>query len=133
MSKNIIKETTGYSNALKNWVPKLMGPKVTKEMLETVHKLGCRAGKQALARAMEMRSCGASDGQIKAACIAGWGSSGSHHNKRRDLIAAKLVRRIAIGNSDSNGHTVYTIELTDKGKTKIGVEKPVVEVQEIQA
>ena len=117
MSKQI--ETTGYAVALKNWPTKLAGPKVTQAQLDTAHKLGCRAGKQALAMAMYLREGGASDGQVKAACIAGWGSSGSHHNKRRDMQGAGLVRNKNVGVADANGHKVYTIELTERGKARL--------------
>jgi hypothetical protein len=117
MTKQI--ETTGYQVALKNWPTKLAGPKVTLALLNTAHALGCRAGKQALAMAMYLREGGASDGQVKAACIAGWGSSGSHHNKRRDIQGAGLVKNAAVGVSDANGHKVYAITLTAKGEGKV--------------
>ena len=117
MSKSV--ETTGYAVALKNWPTKLAGPKVTQALLDTAHKLGCRPGKQALAMAMYLREGGASDGQVKAACIAGWGSSGSHHNKRRDIQGAGLVRNKNVGVADANGHKVYTIELTERGKARV--------------
>jgi hypothetical protein len=73
--------------------------------------------------AMYAREGGASDGQVKAACIAGWGSSGSHHNKRRDLVGAGLVKEINKGVSDAQGHKVYAIQLTAKGTAKLA--KPV--------
>lgn len=112
-------DTTGYQVALKNWPTKLAGPKVTQAEIDLAHKLGCRPGKQALAMAMYLRTGGASDGQVKAACIAGWGSSGSHHNKRRDIQSAGYVKNRNAGLADANGHKVYSIELTDKGRKRI--------------
>ncbi|HET9285722.1 MAG TPA: hypothetical protein VFR24_27540 [Candidatus Angelobacter sp.] len=113
-------DVTGwYSTVLKGWQVKLLGPKVTAELLSTAHALGCRPGKQALAMAMYLREGGASDGQVKAACIIQWGSSGSHHNKRRDLVdVAKLARNKPIIN-DAQGHKVYAITLTDKGVSRV--------------
>jgi len=122
MTKNT-NEATGYKVAFKNWPTKLAGPKPSQALLDQVHALGCRAGKQALAMAMYAREGGASDGQVKAACIAGWGSSGSHHNKRRDLVGAGLVKEINKGVSDAQGHKVYAIQLTAKGTAKLA--KPV--------
>ena len=106
--------TGWYSTVLKGWQVKLLGPKVIAEQLTAAHALGCRPGKQALAMAMYLREAGASDGQVKAACIIQWGSSGSHHNKRRDIVAAKFVRDVPTVN-DAQGHKVYAITLTDKG------------------
>lgn len=106
--------TGWYSTVLKGWQSKLLGPKVTAAELAAAHALGCRPGKQALAMAMYLRPQGASDGQVKAACIIQWGSSGSHHNKRRDIVAAKFVRDVPTVN-DAQGHKVYAIALTDKG------------------
>ena len=112
-----------YRSILKGWV-KALGSKPTAEMFEAVHALGCRPGKQALARAMELREEGATDGQVKQACIIGWGNSGSHHNKRKDLITAKWVKREAM--PPAGNHTVYKIVMTEKGLEKVaGVLVPV--------
>jgi hypothetical protein len=112
------KQVTGwYGNAFKNW-PKQCGPKPGADLLTTVHALGCRPGKQALARALELRECGATDGQVKMACIAGWGASGSHHNKRRDLITGGYVKRVPMQASDE-GHQVYRITLTARGEGRV--------------
>ncbi|HET9285727.1 MAG TPA: hypothetical protein VFR24_27565 [Candidatus Angelobacter sp.] len=101
--------------------------------LEAAHALGCRPGKQALAVAMCLREGGATDGQMKMACILNWGSSGSHHNKRGDLVDRKLVRTVN-AHEDATGHKVYTIALTPKGEALVkpkakAVEAPVQEAQ----
>jgi hypothetical protein len=72
---------------------------------------------------MELRAEGATDGQVKQACIIGWGNSGSHHNKRKDLIAAKWVKRETM--PPAGNHTVYKISLTDKGAEKVAGMVPV--------
>lgn len=118
MSKN---ENTGwYDTVLKAW-PKQAGAKPSVENFATAHKLGCRPGKQALAMAMYLRDGGATDGQVKLAAIVQWGSSGSHHNKRRDLVGAGLVKAKPVV-SDAQGHKVYAIALTDKGTKKLAAE-----------
>ena len=116
MSKH--SEKNYYANAFKNWVTKLMGPKPTLEQITAAHAAGCRPGKQALAMAMYQREAGASDGQVKAACIAGWGSSGSHHNKRRDLVKAGYFKTKPLP-ADGAGHKVYAVTLTPKGEGKV--------------
>ncbi len=114
-----------YGMVTKGWSVKLSGPKPTVEQVLQAHAL-CglnRAfGKQALARALELREGGATDGQIKAACIAVWGGSGSHHNKRGDLHRAKLVTVDKVKVADDAGgagHTVYRIALTAKGSALV--------------
>ena len=111
-------DTNWYTTVFKGWQVKALGPKPTAELFTQAHALGCRPGKQALAMAMYLRDGGATDGQVKMACIIQWGSSGSHHNKRRDLIAAKLVaEKPAV--SDAQGHKVYAIALTARGTSKV--------------
>ena len=118
MSKANDNVTGWYATVLKGWQVKALGPKPTVDQFKAAHAMGCRPGKQALAMAMYLRDGGATDGQVKMACIIQWGSSGSHHNKRRDLIAAKLVaEKPAV--SDAQGHKVYAIALTAKGVSKV--------------
>lgn len=107
-----------YETVLKGWQVKALGPKPTLANFEAAHALGCRAGKQALAMAMYLRDSGATDGQVKMACIIQWGSSGSHHNKRRDIISAGWVKAKPV-QADAQGHKVYAIALTDKGTKKL--------------
>lgn len=109
---------TPYRQVLSHWRTKELGPKPTLAQLEAAHALGCRPGKQALAVAMCLRQGGATDGQMKMACILNWGSSGSHHNKRGDLVDRKLVRNVISG-EDASGHKVYTIALTPKGEALV--------------
>lgn len=108
--------TATYAVALKGWQTKVMGSKVTAEQLTAAHALGCRPGKQALANAMYLRADGATDGQVKAACIAQWGGAGSQHNKRTDLANAKLVK---VTKSKPGTHTVYAMTLTPKGEAMV--------------
>ena len=68
MSKH--NEITGwYDTVLKGWQVKALGPKPTVEAFKAAHAMGCRPGKQALAMAMYLRDGGATDGQVKMACI----------------------------------------------------------------
>jgi hypothetical protein len=127
MSKSKINAV--YVPVLKAWQGKVLGPKPTADLFDLAHLLGCRPGKQALARAMEMRECGATNGQVVLACTLGWGSSGSHHNKRRELVHSKMIRVVSMPN-DKSGHTVYHIELTSKANEKL---KPEVTVEETTA
>ena len=120
MTKNSV--LNYYTTALKGWQVKALGPKPTEAEFTAAHALGCRPGKQALAMAMYLRAGGATDGQVKMACIIQWGSSGSHHNKRRDLQGAGFVKNIPATN-DAQGHKVYAIALTTKGTAKLA--KPV--------
>ena len=118
--------TATYSVVLKNWVPKLYGPKPTIEQLAKAHALGCRPGKQALAIAMNLRESGASTAQIVAACAANWGSSGTHNNKRDQLVTAMRLCKTVSMADDTFGHKVYAIALTPKGEAKVkaAVEVP---------
>lgn len=115
MTDNI---TAKAFNGLRHWQAAVMGSKPTDAMLATASHF-CRVGKQGLAFAMTLRPEGATDGQQKAACIAVFdGSSGSHHNKRRDLEGARYFKR-DMNASKGDGHTVYKYDLTDKGKAFI--------------
>lgn len=121
MAKQVDVVKATYGHVLGHWHSASMGDKPALTLFEAAHALGCRPGKQALARALEMRDGGATDGQIKAACIAQWGNSGSHHNKRGELSAAKLV---TVVKSKPGAHTVYSIKLTDKGTARVKAGGP---------
>lgn len=106
------KVTAHYTEQFKAWPTALIGPKPTAEMLTNVHRLGLRPGKQALANAMACRDKGVTAGQIVIACGA------PQLNKMRDLITDALVKRVAVPKTPE-GHTVYKLELTAKGKARI--------------
>lgn len=100
-----------YANMLKAW-PRECGHKPTAEQLDTIHKLGARPGKQALANAMALRDSGVTAAQIIMACGA------PQLNKMRGFVADKLAKFEAMPFAD-NGHKVYRIALTEKGKAKV--------------
>ena len=112
------KDVTGhYTNFFKNWQVKTLGPKPTMEQLDAIHKLGARAGKQALASAMSLRDCGVTGGQIIIACGA------PQLNKMRGFVTDGLLKREAAPKTEA-GHTVYKMTLTAKGNAKVkGVTK----------
>lgn len=101
-----------YSNVFKGWDAKRLGTKPTAEMLQSIHGLQARPGKQALACAMALRPEGVTAGQIVIACGA------PQLNKMRGFITDALLKRQAVAPS-SEGHTVYKLELTAKGKQRI--------------
>lgn len=105
-------ETNWYADTFKNWPVKLVGPKPTADMLSTVHKLNARPGKQALAIAMALRDGGVTGSQIVIACGA------PQLNKMRGYISDAILKRLPVPPS-SEGHTVYKLELTAKGKQSI--------------
>lgn len=109
MSNN---ETNWYTGVFKSWQVKQLGPKPTAEMLANIHGLKARPGKQALACAMALRDCGVTAGQIVIACGA------PQLNKMRGFITDALLKRLPVPPS-SEGHTVYKLELTAKGKQRI--------------
>lgn len=98
-----------YGNVFKAWQVKQLGPKPTAEMLANVHGLGARPGKQALAIAMGLRDCGVTGSQIVIACGA------PQLNKLRGYVADAKLKRLPTPPA-ANGHTVYKLELTAKGK-----------------
>ncbi len=102
-----------YATFFKSWAANLLGPKPTAEMFSTVHGLGLRPGKQALANAMALRDKGVTAGQIVIACGA------PQLNKMRDLITDAYVKRNMSVPKTPEGHTVYKLELTAKGKAKV--------------
>lgn len=101
-----------YGNVFKAWQGKVLGAKPTAEMLQSIHGLGARPGKQALACAMALRAEGVTAGQIVIACGA------PQLNKMRGFITDALLKRQAVAPS-SEGHTVYKLEVTAKGKQRI--------------
>ena len=95
-----------YGETLSRWSKKL-GPKPTKELLETVHEeLGVRRGsKAALALAMYMRPEGATAQQVVQVI------GTPQNNKRRELIANGKLDLASKGERDSNNHLVYKVQL----------------------
>ena len=100
-----------YATTFKQW-PKQVGAKPTAEQLDTIHKLGARPGKQALANALMLRDGGVTGAQIVMACGA------PQLNKMRDFVAKGLAKRVPISN-DAAGHTVYKLALTPRGTAKV--------------
>jgi hypothetical protein len=106
------KDITGhYADVFKGWQPKLVGSKPAATNLDTIHKLGARPGKQALANAMAMRPEGVTGSEIIIACGA------PQLNKMRGFITDGLLKREAV--PPRNGHTVYKLTLTAKGAARI--------------
>lgn len=101
-----------YGTVFKSWNTKALGPKPTAEMLASIHGLQARPGKQALACAMALRDCGVTAGQIVIACGA------PQLNKMRGFITDALLKRLPVPPS-TEGHTVYRLELTAKGKQRV--------------
>ncbi len=96
----------------KGWSTKHLGSKPTDDMLTTVHKLGLRPGKQALANAMALRPEGVSGSQIVMA------TGAPQLNRMRGLIAAGVVKRDMNAPANPQGQSVYKLDLTPKG-TKV--------------
>ncbi len=109
---NATKASGWYGQALKGWRASVTGDKPTDTQLHAAHALGCRPGKQAFALAMTLRDAGATGSQIVVACGA------PQNNKRRDLIAKGLLKRLPMATGD-NGHSVYRVEVTAKGTARI--------------
>lgn len=104
--------TKWYANVFKTWQVKLMGPKPTAEHLTSIHHLGARPGKQALANAMSLRECGVTNLQIIAACGA------PQLNKMRGFISDGYLKRLPTA-PDGKNHQVYRCEVTPKGLKRI--------------
>ena len=100
-----------YATTFKQW-PKQCGAKPSAELLDTIHKLGARPGKQALANALMLRDGGVTGAQIVMACGA------PQLNKMRDFVSKGLAKRVPISN-DAAGHTVYKLALTPRGTAKV--------------
>lgn len=113
MSKDI---TGHYADTFKGWDSKHLGGKPTAKDLDSIHKLGARPGKQALANAMALRPQGVTGAEIVIACGA------PQLNKMRGFITDGLLKREAV--PPRNGHTVYKLTLTAKGASRVkGAEK----------
>ena len=93
------------------WQAPLVGKAPTSDLLHTVHMLGLRPGKQALANAMALRPQGVTGSEIVIACGA------PQLNRMRGLIADGVVKREAV--APRNGHTVYKLSLTPKGQARV--------------
>lgn len=104
--------TNAYANVLKGWQVKQLGPKPSEADFATVHLLGLRPGKQALANAMALRADGVSAAQIVMA------TGAPQLNRMRGLIAAGVVKRPMVP-ANEQGHTVYKITLTPKGESVV--------------
>lgn len=104
--------TTHYADMFKSWDVKRYGAKPTADQLAYIHHLGARPGKQALASAMALRDKGVTAGQIVMACGA------PQLNKMRGFIEDALLKRLPAPKT-AEGHTVYKLELTAKGKQRI--------------
>lgn len=100
-----------YADMFKGWQA-AAGTKPTAEMLATVHALGARPGKQAMANAMYLRPAGATSGQVVMVVGA------VQLNKLRTFISDGLLKRDAVPASAA-GHTVYKASLTAKGAAKV--------------
>ena len=112
MTKQATDHTGWYANTFKAWQAKLVGPKPTADMLATVHSLGLRPGKQAMANAMALRDCGVTGPQIVMVCGA------PQLNRMRGLISDGHVKREAVPPNEL-GHAVYKITLTPKGAKRV--------------
>lgn len=97
--------------ALGIWNAKQAGPKPTAEMITTYHRLGARHGLQCLAGAMALRPDGVTGSEIVMAC------GNPQLNKMRGFVADALVKQVNM--PKRNGHQVYKLELTAKGKARI--------------
>src|SRR5687767_5896170 len=96
-----------------SWATKQLGSKPDGAVVDKVHGLGLRPGKQALAVSMALRPEGVSGAQIVMACGA------PQLNRMRGLIADGHVKRDMSAGSNEQGHTVYRLTLTHKGEARI--------------
>jgi hypothetical protein len=103
--------TNWYAIEFKNWV-KQCGSKPSAEMLQSIHDLGLRPGKQAIACAMGLRPEGVTNSQIALVC------GNPQLNRMRGLIDDRLVKRLPASRDERN-HTVYKLQLTEKGMARI--------------
>lgn len=101
-----------YSTTFKAWQAKQVGSKPTAEQLASIHNLGARPGKQAMACAMALRPEGVTAAQIVQVCGA------PQLNKMRGFITDGLLKRIPTA-PNALGHSVYKLELTAKGTKRI--------------
>lgn len=111
MSK--VDNVTGwYANVFKHWPVKMIGPQPNSAQLETIHLLGARPGKQALANAMALRDTGVTGAQIVMACGA------PQLNKMRGFVTDGLMKFEAVPPAENN-HKVYKLVVTAKGQARI--------------
>lgn len=100
-----------YATRLKVW-QKSWGTKPSADLINQVHALGPRAGKQAFALAMALRPDeGATASQIIAVCGA------AQSNKRKFMIEAGYFKRLPA--PDVDGITCYKCELTKRALARI--------------
>lgn len=102
---------TYYSKTLfKGW-PKQAGNKPGDDLLGIAHTFG-RAGKQSMALAMALRPEGVSAPQVTLAC-------GAPQNNHRIKLCGQGYFKVVEAPKTEQGHTVYRVELTAKGKAKV--------------
>lgn len=118
--------TGWYGNVFKHWPIKLVGPQPNSAQLETIHLLGARPGKQALANAMALRPDGVTGAQIVMACGA------PQLNKMRGFVTDGLMKFEAVPPAD-NGHKVYKLVVTAKGNARIERARKALEAQAANA
>lgn len=118
--------TGWYGNVFKHWPIKLVGPQPNSAQLETIHLLGARPGKQALANAMALRPDGVTGAQIVMACGA------PQLNKMRGFVTDGLMKFEAVPPAD-NGHKVYKLVVTAKGNARIERARKAAEAQAANA
>lgn len=114
--------TGWYANVFKGWPTKLVGPQPNAAQLDTIHLLGARPGKQALANAMALRDGGVTGAQIVMACGA------PQLNKMRGFVTDGLMKFEAVPPAD-NGHKVYKLAVTAKGNARIDKARKAAEAQ----
>ena len=112
MTDNVQNHSKPYAPFFKGWSVKQLGDKPSDQLLSTVHALGLRPGKQALANAMALRDGGVTGAQIVMA------TGAPQLNRMRGLIAAGDFKRAMVAPNDQ-GHTVYKVTLTPKGEAHI--------------
>ena len=104
-------DATYYDGMMKGWDVAKLGPKPTPAQLATIHGLGARPGKQALANAMALRPKGVTGSQIVIA------TGAPQLNKMRGFVTDGLAKFEPMPFSPE-GHKVYKLNLTPKGVTK---------------
>lgn len=120
MTKQLNNATGWYTNVFKHWPTKLVGPQPNAAQLDTIHLLGARPGKQALANAMALRDGGVTGAQIVMACGA------PQLNKMRGFVTDGLMKFEATPPAD-NGHKVYKLIVTAKGTARIEKARKAIE------
>lgn len=101
-----------YTTTFKAWQAKQVGSKPTADQLASIHNLGARPGKQAMACAMALRPEGVTAAQIVQVCGA------PQLNKMRGFITDGLLKRVPQA-PNALGHSVYKLELTAKGTKRV--------------